>query len=64
MANIAKEDCLTIEQAAKEVKCSKATLYNYMNILGVQRYKFPFDRHTYVAKLDVGRIKQFVDDHR
>ncbi len=64
MANIAKEDCLTIEQAANEVKCSKATLYNYMNILGIQRYKFPFDRHTYVAKSDVNHIKQFIGEHR
>jgi hypothetical protein len=64
MANVTKEDCLSIEDAAKDVKCSKATLYNYMNILGVQRYKFSFDRRTYVAKSDVIRIKQFVEEHK
>lgn len=64
MANVAKEDCLTIEQAAKEIQSSKATLYNYMNILGIQRYKFPLDRRTYVSKIDVERIKQFIAEHR
>jgi predicted DNA-binding transcriptional regulator AlpA len=64
MAKVTKEECLSIDQAAAEVGCSRATLYNYMNILGIQRYKFPFDRHTYVLKEDVERIKQFVEQYR
>ncbi len=64
MQQVAKEDCLTIEQAATEVKASKASLYNYMNILGIQRYKFPFDRRTYVAKTDVEHIKEFLEKNR
>lgn len=55
---------MTIEQALTEVGCSKATLYNYMNFLGIQRQKFPFDRRAYVLKTDVERIKQFVEDNR
>lgn len=55
---------MTIEQAMSAVKCSKATLYNYMNFLGIQRQKFPFDRRTYTLKSDVERIKQFVEGNR
>jgi hypothetical protein len=64
MAKITKDDCMTIEQAMAGVGCSRATLYNYMNFLGIQRQKFPFDRRAYVLKNDVERIKQFVEDNR
>jgi hypothetical protein len=64
MAKVAKEDCLNIDDAAHEIGSSKATLYNYMNILGVQRYKFSFDRRTYVSKADVERIKRFLEENR
>ena len=64
MAKIEKEDCLTIEQVISAVGVSKASLYNYMNFLGIQRQKFPFDRRSYVSKSDVERIKQFVETNR
>ncbi len=64
MAKITKDDCVTIEQAMSEVGCSRATLYNYMNFLGIQRQKFPFDRRAYILKSDVERIKQFVEGNR
>ncbi len=55
---------MTIEQAITAVGVSKASLYNYMNFLGIQRQKFPFDRRSYVLKSDVVRIKQFVEANR
>ena len=64
MAETIKEDCMTIEQATTEVSVSKASLYNYMNFLGIQRQKFPFDRRSYLLKSDVARIKQFVEANR
>jgi hypothetical protein len=64
MAKIVKEDCMTIEQATTAVGVSKASLYNYMNFLGIQRQKFPFDRRSYVSKSDVERLKQFVEENR
>ena len=64
MAKIAKEDCMTIEQVIEAVGVSKATLYNYMNFLNIQRQKFPFDRRSYVSKSDVEHIKQFVEENR
>jgi len=64
MEKVTKEDCFTIEQAATEVGSSKATLYNYMNILGIQRIKFPFDRRSYVTKFDIERVKQFLEENK
>lgn len=64
MAKVSKEDCLSVDDAALAVDCSRATLYNYMNILGVQRFKFAFDRHTYIQKSEVERIKEFVRENR
>ncbi len=55
---------MTIEQAMSEVKCSKASLYNYMNFLGIERQKFPFDRRAYVLKTDVEHIRRFVEENR
>ena len=64
MQKVEKEDCLTIEQAEAAIGRSKATLYNYMNFLSIQRYKFPFDRRTYLLKSDVERIKRFVEENQ
>lgn len=64
MAKITKDDCMTIEQAMSEAKCSKASLYNYMNFLGIERQKFPFDRRAYIINSDVERIKQFIKENR
>lgn len=64
VAELQKEDCLTIEEAWKNLKKTKATLYNYMNILRVQRHRFPFDRKTYITKTDFERIKQFMKERK
>jgi len=64
MTKIEKEDCMTIEQTTTAVGVSKASLYNYINFLGIQRQKFPFDRRAYLLKSDVERIKQFVEENR
>jgi hypothetical protein len=55
---------MTIEQATTAVGVSKASLYNYMNFLDIQRQKFPFDRRSYVSKSDVERLRQFVSENR
>ena len=58
-----KSECLTIEQAMKEVKRSKGTFYTYLNYLEIQRHKFAFDRKSYITKRDLERIKQFIAEN-
>ncbi len=64
MADIAKEDCLTVDQAALDLGISRATLYTHLNYLGIQRHKFPFDRRTYVLKVDIDRVRNFIKENR
>ncbi len=64
MADITKEDWLTVDQAARDLQISRATLYTHLNYLGIQRYKFPFDRRTYVLKTDIERVKRFIEANR
>jgi ACT domain-containing protein len=64
MAQIEKENCLTIDQAMSEVGVSRGTFYPYMNYLDIQRHKFPFDRRAYILKSDVERIKQFMRENK
>jgi transposase len=61
---ITKEQCSSIEEASKQLKVSKATLYNYMNILNIQRLRFGFDRKTYIKNEDVKRIQEFTEKNR
>ena len=64
MAQISRDECLTIEQAMRETKCSRGTFYTYLNYLQIQRHKFPFDRRAYISKWDLERIKQFITENR
>lgn len=64
VSELQKEDCLTTEQAWKTLGKTKATLYNYMNILRIQRHRFPFDRKTYITKADFQRIEQFMKERQ
>jgi hypothetical protein len=64
MSELTKADCISIEIAISEAGVSKGSFYTYMNALGVQRHKFPFDRKAYITKRDNERIKQFIAENR
>jgi hypothetical protein len=64
VSEVKKEDCLNIDEAKKQIGRTKQSLYNYMNMLGVQRYRFPYDRRTYIRKTDVERIEQFMKESK
>jgi predicted DNA-binding transcriptional regulator AlpA len=59
-----KNECVSMDEATNLAKVSRATLYNYMNVLGVQRFKFPFDRKTYILKSDLENVKAFIEKSR
>jgi hypothetical protein len=64
MAKISKDDCIPLEDAMKAIGKSKATLYNYMNALDIQRHKFAYDRKTYILKGDLDRLLKFIETHQ
>ncbi len=61
---ITKDQCTSVEEASKILGVSSATLYNYMNILNVQRLRFGFDRRTYISNSELKRIQVFVKTNR
>lgn len=64
MPQIEKKDCLTLDQAMKELGISKGTFYTYLNYLNVQRHKFAFDRRAYIHKNDLARLREFIKSNR
>lgn len=59
MAN--KDECISIEDATAKLNVSRNTLYGYINHLGIQRVKFPFDRKTYILKSEAERLKEHIE---
>lgn len=51
------KEYLTLDEAAAAVGIKRASLYYYLDRLGIKRHKFPFNRHMYIAAADVARIK-------
>lgn len=62
MEQLRREDCVTVDDAAIALKYSKASVYAFMNLLGVERRRFPRSRRTWIAKNDVERIRKYIDE--
>ncbi len=62
MARISKADCISVQDAQRELGIARTTLYNYLNILRIQRHRFPFDRNTYILLSDYERVKNFKEN--
>jgi predicted DNA-binding transcriptional regulator AlpA len=52
-----KREYLTLDESAKSVGLKRPSLYFYINKLGIERHKFPLNRHIYLARADVERIR-------
>ena len=53
-----EKDYLTYEEAAEYIGCKRSTLYTLVSEMGIQTYKFKYDRKRYLALDDVKRIKE------
>ena len=47
---------ITIADATKQLGVTRATLYYYMQKLGIEKQKFPLDKHVYLSMADFERI--------
>lgn len=56
--NAENREYLTIDEAAKEIGWNRATVYKYVDALGMKKHKFRLNRRTYLAAADVERLKQ------
>lgn len=61
---VAKSDCLSTNEAIRELGISKPTFYDYVKHLSIASHKFAFDRKAYYLKSDVEQIKQLIAEIR
>jgi len=59
-----EKEFLTFEEAAEYIGIKRATLYNYVNELGIETHKFRLDRRSYLAIADVKHIKEIKEKPR
>lgn len=48
---------ITLADATKQLGVTRATLYYYMRKLGIEKQKFPLDKHVYLSMADFEHIK-------
>jgi hypothetical protein len=64
MSNLKKSDCISIEDALKELRVARNTLNSYTNVLNIPKHKFPLDRRVYITKTDFDRVKELMEENR
>ncbi len=56
--SVGNREYLTIDEAAKAIGWNRATVYKYVDELGMKKHKFRLNRRTYLAATDVEQLKQ------
>jgi len=51
------KEYVTLDQAAEAVGLKRPSLYYYLKKLQIKREHFPLNRHTWIAAVDLERIK-------
>ncbi len=59
VAKFDKSECVSLQQVQEQLGIARATLYNYLAILRIDRHRFSFDRNTYILKSDLERVRRF-----
>ncbi len=49
---------ILVEDAAKEVGVQRSTMYYYLKQMKLKTKKFSLDKHTYIAREDLEKIKE------
>lgn len=61
MSERREKEYLTINEAAQYLGWNRATVYKWVDQLGIKRHKFKLDRRTYLAFSDVERLREIRD---
>ncbi len=54
-----EKEYLTLQEAAEYAGLKRATIYNYLNDLGIKPQKFGRDRRAYISFADAKRLKEY-----
>ena len=52
-----EKEYVTLDEAAESVGLKRPSLYYYLKKLGIKREQFPLNRHTWIARSDLERIR-------
>lgn len=52
-----EQEYVTLDEAAQALGTKKGSLYYYLRALAIEPRKFPLNRHAYISKVDVERIR-------
>ena len=64
LSSLKKTECISVENALKELKVARNTLNSYINVLNVPKHKFPLDRKVYITIVDFERVKTLIEENR
>jgi len=53
-----EEELITLDEAAKDIGMKKGSIYHYIKALDIEVKKYPLNKHGYIRRKDVERIKQ------
>ncbi len=54
-----EKEYMTLVEAASYANIKRATIYNYLNDLGIKPQKFGRDRRAYISLADAKRLKEY-----
>lgn len=54
-----EKEYLTLQEAAEYAGLKRATIYNYLNDLGIKPVKFGRDRRAYIALAEAKRLREY-----
>lgn len=52
------QDQITLDEAAQDLGMKKGSLYHYIRALSIEVRTYPLNKHGYIAKNDVERIRE------
>lgn len=52
-----EEKYISLKEAAERLKVTRPSLYHYIEVLKLEKKRFPLDRQTYLKMSDFERIK-------
>lgn len=58
MGDIEQPEYFSIDEAAEEIGWNRATVYDWMKTLNMEKHKFKRNRRTYLKASDVVRLKE------
>jgi hypothetical protein len=57
-----EEKYISMKEAAKQLKVQRPSLYHYVEVLKLEKKRFPLDRQTYLKMSDFEKIKKLRDE--